>query len=776
MAPNTGWTDPELADLFSEDPSLEETARLLRASRPEPVIDVHFQRRLRGQLMAAAESRPTRPRRGLAPRRAPRAPFWMRLRATHLAWGGIGVGVALSAATVIALVTGGQGQDHQRTVIATSTVAAQHLVSPTNTITVSFNQAMNHGAVESGLRIEPATEVTTAWQGNDLVITPVHHLAGNTPYTVTIAQPALVASSGARATAPVQITFGTAPTPPVVPGTPAPASLTTTSLGSAQPGGLVLFAPDGGVVVNATAPSGATPVPTPTPAPSPTPSPSPVPSASPGATPGITVPSAAPVVPTPAVQSSGPVLEELTRGSRAPLVLGPAAIAAAFSPDGSSLASAVQSPQGGSDILLSSAAGTGNRTLTHSAAPIVAVAWSTGSIEFATAQAVKTVDGSGTVEPVAQPAGTIAALSPDGSRAYLTPGGGSSGRLYTLATGSVRTLSGAGGATGVAFSGDGSTIAWIDNASGHPRLLTAPLAEDSSSPVTVLDPGAELGTVALNRDGTRVAYTETTSDGTGKLVIAQVPTGAPLATGAAGSSLAFSPGGSAIALLASSGQGTQVALGQIPGSSAAPAAGVPAAATQVLHAFLDAQVRGDRGALGVLSVPGLLNGSLLPPGLSRSSLIDAVTRPDGTVQAIATLVLDPTPTRLTTLVADETLSLEPSGGSFVVNALTVSQLHPLAAGPHVLGVSSSQQQGRLTVTVAFDSDLAPDSVPAAITVQQPSGARVPATVSYDPNTRTATLTVTQAPSGALSVIVGTAVRDINDASPAAVFTAPVVGG
>ena len=776
-APNPDWVDPELADMFRDDPGLAETARLLRAARPEPVMDVHFQRRLRGFLMQEAEARPVRAgRRRPAQHREPRAPFWMRLRATHLAWGGVGVGVALTAATVIALVTGGQGQDRQRTVIATSTVAAQHLVSPTNAITVSFNQPMNHSAVESGLRIEPATQVTTAWSGNDLVITPVHHLAGNTPYTVTIAQPALIASSGARATAALQITFGTAPTPPVTPGTPAPPALTTSNLGAAEAGGLLLFAPDGSVVVDAPAPptgsgasGGASAV---TASPSPTPSPS----SSATASPAATLPAVPTLAPTPTPKTSGPVMEELNQSSGTPLVLGPAATAAAFSPDGASLASIVPSPSGGSDIVLSRSDGTNRRTLTHSAVPVVAVAWTSSSLEFATADAVKTVDASGTVAQVVNPQGSIAALSPDGAHGYLTPGGGGSGRLFSIADGSSHTLSGAGGITGVAFSGDGSTVAWLDNSSGHPSLLTEPVAVKGSSAVSILDPGAELGTIALNRDGSRVAYTETTPDGTGKLVIAQVPTGAPVATGAAGSAIAFSPQGDAVALLASASQGAEVELAQLPGAAATSSLAVPAGATQTLHAFLDAQARGDHSALSVLGIPGVVSGALLPPGQWRSSLVDAVTQPDGTVQAIATLVLDPTLTRLTTLVADETLTVEQSGASYVVSSLNLSPLHPLAAGPHVLNVTSSQQQGRLTVLVAFDSDLAPDTVPGAIALQEPSGTNVPATVSYDVNTRTATVTVTRPPAGALSVVVATAIRDINDGSPPATFSAPVVGG
>jgi hypothetical protein len=111
-----------------------------------------------------------------------------------------------------------------------------------------------------------------------------------------------------------------------------------------------------------------------------------------------------------------------------------------------------------------------------------------------------------------------------------------------------------------------------------------------------------------------------------------------------------------------------------------------------------------------------------------------------------------------------------------VSSLNASQLHPLAAGPHVISVNTSHQHGNLSVQVAFDSDLAPASLPGTVSVQQPSGATVPATVTYDANSRTVTVTVNDAPSGALSVVVSTALRDINGGSLAAPFTAPITGG
>lgn len=765
-----GWTDPELADLFAEDPGLEETAQLLRASRPDPEVDPHFQRRLRGQLMQAAAARPQRTKPALRVR----APFWMRLRASHFAWGGAAAGVALTAATIVALVTGGQGRDRQTTIVATSPVAAQHLVSPTNTITVSFNQPMNHSSVESGLKIEPATQVTTSWQVNDLVITPVHHLSGNTTYSVTIAQPALVSSSGARATAPVQINFGTAPTPPPAP-TPTIPVLTTTDLGVAQ-GGLLLFAPDGGLVINAPPASGSTPQPSATPSPSPTASPSPKPSPSASPTPVVTPPSPPALAPSPA-PVTGPALEELSPGVNTPVVLGPAATSASFSPDGNSLASVVTTTEGGGgDVLLSRADGTGRRTLYHSANPIVGIAWtSAGKIEFATAQAVSTLDSSGVVQTIAQPSGTITSLSPTGGSARLAPTATSPAALYDLTAARIVPLQGATASSPVAFSGDGTTVAWIDASAGQPRLLYAPPSGGVPSAVAVLDPAAQLGPIALSRDASEIAYGETMADGTGKVVLAQLPLGTPLATAPTSELVGFSPRGDMLALLQQSGQGTQALLAPLPGTTSTTGPAVPAGASQVLHAFLDAQVRGDHGALSALSQPGVVP-SLLPANITRASLIDEVVQHDGSVRGIASLASDPTTARLFTLITDETLTVAPSGGSYVVTALNTSQPHQQPAGPHVVGVTSSQKQGKLTVVVAFDSDLVPSTVPDAITLQQVSGAALPATVTYDQNSRTATVTLNQVPGGALSVVVGTTLRDVNGAAPLAPFSAPIVAG
>lgn len=773
MTAPENWSDPELDDLFREDGALLQTALLLRSSRPDPAMDPEFQGRLRVQLMEAAQARPVRRGSGrvrdLREARAPRRPFWMRLRASHFAWGGAGLGAALTAATVLALVLGNQGPGGTQTIMASSPVAADHLVSPNNTILVSFNQSMNHAAVESGLRIEPATQVTTAWQGNQLVITPVHHLAGNTPYTVTIPPTALVATSGARATAPVQISFGTAPTPPPTPGSTLPPQMTQVALGSAQGSGPLVFAPDGGVVTNAVAAAGATATPSPSAAPSATASPSASPSSS--AVTQTSQPTSTPNA------SGGSRLVELPAQPGTPLALGPAASAAAFSPDGTQLASAI--PTGaGSNIAVSRADGTHESALTHSAAPVVAVAWTSGgAVVYATAQSVKSVDLSGSVTTIIATApGAVAGLSPDGAFAYVSPSAATPGRLVALSGGAVTNLAGNQQAADVAFSGDGATVAWIDRSATSPKLMTAAIGSGAASSVSILDPGAGLGALALNRDGTQIAYDEVLRDGTGRLVVAQLPAGTPIAIGAGAAQVLFSPTGGTLAVRTASESGSSVALDRLPGAGPTTGPIVPAAASQALHAFLDAQVAGNRGTLQSLSAPGVLTPSVPQSGLSRALLIDSVPHSDGTVTAIATLLVDPTPAKPTTQAAEETLTLAQSGGSYVVTALNAAALHPLAAGPRVVSVTTMEKNGTLTAQVGFDSDLTPASVPGALTVQDASGASIPVTVTYDENTRTATVTVTHVPSGALSVVVGTALRDVNGQSPAAPVTAPITGG
>ena len=766
------WMDPELEELFRDDPSLKQTAQLLHASRPEAAPDPHFRNRLRAQLMQEAALRPAVARQPKV-RTVPR-PFWMRLGPVQLAWGGAAAGTALIAATVLTLV-GQRSFDHQTQITYSSPVAAQHLVSPSQAIEVSFNQPMNHLAVEAGLHIEPATEVTTSWQGNNLVITPVHHLAGNTPYTVTIAKPALVAASGATAAAPVQITFGTAPTPPPAPITSALPQLTTTTLGVAQSGSAVLFAPGGSVVSTSGSamPGATTPPATASPSASASPSSSP---ATPAATPSASASASASAAPSAAPATTAPSLVEFQAGQKAPLVLGVAASAAAFSADGSSLAAAVPDGHGGSDIVVSRSDGSHPATLSDSPAPVVALTWTAdGAVEYATAAAVQSVDASGAVTTLATPSASVVTLAPGGAYAYVAPTGSAPGQLLKLADTSTRPLAGTVSGSAVAFSGDGGTVAWIATSSSQQQLMTEPVTRDSAAAVSVLDPGSSLSLLALNHDGSEVTYDETLGDGSTKLVLAQVPSGTPLATGPAASAATFSPDGSALALLVTAPDGVRVQLAAVPGGTRPhPVQTAPAPAVNTLHAFVDAQTTGNAAALRSLSAGSVDATGSTPTGLSRANIVDAVAESDGTLDATVELIIDPSGTRSTALVADETLTVSPAGSGYLVSALQVSQLHPQEAGPHVVRLSSAPTSNGLLIQLSFDSDLNAATVPAAISVVSATGpAPLPISVVYDADTRTAWVTVSGASSGTLTVTASSALRDVDGQALATAFSGVV---
>jgi hypothetical protein len=211
-------SDPELEDLFKRTPALERFVNLLRMTRLKPPpLDPSFRPALRRRLMQAAYDRyETRQRPSL----------FARL------FSGPGMAVGLAAAAVLLLgfvlvVNGGSwfgpGQ------VQVTSVGAVAVNQP---ITVSFNQPMNHLSVEKAIQIEPATQVTYTWHGNDLVIQPASgELAPNTQYHVTVAADAKTAP-GVKIGQAAVVAVTTAPlpspspTPHPSPSPPAPPQIT----------------------------------------------------------------------------------------------------------------------------------------------------------------------------------------------------------------------------------------------------------------------------------------------------------------------------------------------------------------------------------------------------------------------------------------------------------------------------------------------------------------------------------------------------------------------
>lgn len=441
-----GWFDPELEQLFRDEPELLETAQRVRAARPHVEPDPRFQNRLRAQLIAEA-SRTQGSRR------------WWRLGSIHVAWGGGILGAALIGATALTFLA---NHPQDKTITAISAITADHAVDPNNVIQVSFNQPMNKTAVESGVRIQPATEVSYSWTGNNLVITPLHHLTGNTGYTVTIAQSAIRAATGAVATTPINITFATRPTPPVAQSTPPSLTLSTVGPqgdGVDGNGGTLLFAPDGSLVSTAgllpTA-LGNPPATTATPTPSPT------------ATPEGSADNG------PAV--AGKLVDYPRNGK--PFALAAAASAAAFSPNGTYVAAAVDDGNGGSKIVVTLGDGSQQAPtkLIDSSTPVTAMTWASNDrIVYTDGTSIDEVDLSGkttTLFTVPDSGGTVAALDPGGAYAYVAPANGAGGSLLNVGTGAEMVLRGS--KTDVGFSGNGSTVVWADELTSQTRFWTNP--------------------------------------------------------------------------------------------------------------------------------------------------------------------------------------------------------------------------------------------------------------------------------------------------------------
>lgn len=743
------WLDTELDNILEGDPELIQLAHLVRASRPEPALDPRFEAVLRAQLMReAARTAPaaTEKKQRVPRQRVARGAWWRR--PTPFALTGAGLGVALAAAAVIILAK--PIADHQ-VVTAGSPVAELHQVGPDNVITVAFSQPMNHQAVVAGLHIRPATQVTTTWQGNNLLITPTHHLTGNTPYTVTIDRSAAQSLNGAVAATDIHISFGTAPTPP-----PAPTvtTLSATALGPVDPGAQLIAGPSGSVIAT----SSTAPQTTPTPPPSATPT------ATTAATP-LATPSAAP---------SSSASRSVLFGSDGTTVLGPAASSTALSGNGLRLISAVTTASG-SQIVLTTAHDGRSTVLTTIGVPVLATGWlSPDTALVAESDRILTIDLQGHVNNrVALPAGTTTVLfAPTGGHAFAG-GASADGALFDLAAKRSRVL--AGSRTLAAFSGDGKTVAWIDSSTPIARLLTSPVARDQEATIALDHPGDSVAALALDQTGARAAIIDHPAQGGDQLDINALPSGALIARGPSGTHPVFTSSGNRIALVSAGGQAATAVLPG--GASTGTTNGLPDGASGVLSAFVDAQTGGDAAAISAYTVPSLPAAQVTPPGLTRAYVISAAVNPDGTIAATARLIIDASATHPLASFADESLTLTPSlvKSGFQVSAITVAPLHDEPVGPHVVHVTPTNVAGVLVLQVGFDSDLRPSTVGPAISVTTSDGQVLQATTVYDAEQRTAVVTLTVPADTHVSVTVSSGVLDVDGEALAGTFTTAVGG-
>lgn len=204
--------DPELDALFT-NPQDRQVVEALRAARPAtPPIDQHFRSYLRSKLMA--EARRTLP----SPERRP----WFR-------WSPLPVMAAVAAGFVLVLGIEVYLHGQQAPVVTAIRVSSPQLnqsnVDTAEPIRLTFSGPVDRNAVEESIVIQPATQYTTRWEGQTLVVIPLHQLAASTTYTVALnpvkPTPALAPSASVTpqvvatpAPTPVIVHFVTAPSPP----------------------------------------------------------------------------------------------------------------------------------------------------------------------------------------------------------------------------------------------------------------------------------------------------------------------------------------------------------------------------------------------------------------------------------------------------------------------------------------------------------------------------------------------------------------------------------
>jgi hypothetical protein len=217
--------DPELDELFLAEPELRELAQLLR-STPHPAAHVEptpqFRVALRRRLMREAWEQASRPKQ----------PWYRQLLAPRpLAAFGAAMGALLIGVTILSLAT-----TPKRPATIVTVVSPQNqsqAVSEVTPIELNFNQPMDTRSVQDALSIQPATQVRYSWQENNtrLTITPVHSLASNTQYQVTVGKDART-TTHQTLLRPATVSFVTIGSPTPSPSVTPTTTPTTTPAGS----------------------------------------------------------------------------------------------------------------------------------------------------------------------------------------------------------------------------------------------------------------------------------------------------------------------------------------------------------------------------------------------------------------------------------------------------------------------------------------------------------------------------------------------------------------
>jgi hypothetical protein len=607
---------------------------------------------------------------------------------------------------------------------AVTDVAEVISAGPSQGVSLSFSHPLDRASVVSALRLQPATSVTTSWQGDRLTISTAHGFAANTAYVLTVDHRTARTTEGTALAADIRFTFGTAPTVQPAGAAATPTPLTRTVLAAAADGSEAVPVRDGSILLTA---------------------------AGTGAQTGDRL-----------VRMSGRTTGQLAAATPAICVSRSGKSVAYLSGTGSR-----------ARVVLADGSGTAQMQVPVVADQGTPLGWIGDSeVTLVSAGRLRAIDRSGHLRTVFD--GAVHAdtdtvvIAPGGRYVYLARAG-EAGQVGDLATGRWHSLPGVVGAP--AFSADGASVMWVRDSGRASHLDSAPSGGGPTLSVALpgLLPGDEVSDLSVSPDGSLLVYSVTHGKAGAELRLASVPSLATVAVSSAGAGASpnWAPSGQMFTVLGHASAGPQIQAVDVSAKVAGPI-GRTAAASAVAQAFVNAQIGGDSDAQQAIA-PGVRLPAP-PVGVTRANVIQVLDTGAGTVTATARLSADPTATA-GQRQGTETLRLAVPAGSVagipVVTGVELGPFGPAPTGPQLTQVDTASVPGSALLT--FDSDLDPRSVPSAVALLGPDGLDTAVTAGYDVASRRIRVhpAISVGPAaGTSTIVVTTALRDVaGDGAP-----------
>lgn len=746
--------DPELEELFPSGPD-RDLVELIRASRPvQPPLDPYFRNHLRMKLMAQA-------RRTLPGRR----------QAGWMAWPRPPMLAAAAAACAVVVTVGVVlrfGASPEEVRVGSGPVATQF--SAVEPIKIAFTGPVDKNAVAQSIVIEPATLYTTRWDGQTLVIIPLHPLAANTAYSVKLLPLAAPAANnpGAPPAPPVVVRFVTAPVAllPVLP--PSFRNDNLTFFGEspiADPGAVAsaTWTPDGQALI-VTRPAPAT--------------------ASPSSSPTTALPNPQVITEIWWMNPQGTFVRRLAPRANLPAVAPDGRHLAFWRLDGPNQASlwVTAIDEDGSHA---------SKVASVQIAPDRPAAWvGNDRLAYTDAGSLRLADLQGTLLPlsIAVAADAAVAANPEGTAlATMTAQGPT---LLDVGSGRSQVIS-AGTATEFAWSTRGQLAfvlslpsgsqLWINSPDGL-KKITESSSGDTWSGLSWSPDGSSL--LVASRGGAAEALPSAflvNADGSGQIL----PFGAQ---DREYSTPRWSPDGGSVVFLRGDETGrprlwtATVRVGQLSTADLAQLDAV-----HVVTRFLDARQGGNLAAaqadLGPEALATYQNGNLPlvtapgDPTFARSYLVGVqLVSSDQFLITVRIVLADPK-SRQEIRFFEEHLTIVRHDQRFIIDAVQPGITTTLGQGPSVVSVQVQPLPPGQQVVVKFDADLKPATVSRdAIFLRDDTGNTIePADFQFDPNTRTVTI-MAKLHRGSYTLVVTTAVTDINGQALAQDYDYSVVIG